>query len=286
MNTNLLCNNENTTCFLCNDTEKPRLVVIDKMKDETFDVTLDQHQILFVLKGKICLSENTTSTTLEAGYFILLPRGHKYTVHIEEDASIVIGWLHNSFIFCENFSIANLYLLNKSIEKHHFTMFPLKMNELLYNLLSDTIIAFAAKLNCCYYHDTKQQEFLYYLRAQYSKNDLAAFFAPILSEDTIFIERIHQNIESAKYISDLANATYYSISGFKKRFLKVFGIPPAVWMKKYKAEKIRHEIHCTKKPFKEIAEKYNFCSLSHFTRFCNKMYGITPTKLRKQNIKL
>ena len=273
---------EHLNCFLYDSYENPIITYVDKTKGETFHVNENHNRIFFLLKGKISfLYASKTHTILEEGTFILLPRGCEYTMNIEEDSSILIVNMHYKVNFCEHFPLEILYKLNKNMKINHSTLHPLKINKLISIYLSNVTATVSAGLRCVYFHEIKQRELFYYLRAYYPKPDLAAFFAPILNDDTDFAELIYQNYESAKSLSDLAEATHYSVSGFKKRFLKVFGISPHTWIEKEKAKKIHFEINCTQKPFKEISAKYNFYSLSHFNGFCRKMYGMSPSTLRK-----
>jgi AraC-like DNA-binding protein len=107
----------------------------------------------------------------------------------------------------------------------------------------------------------------------------------MLSNNIVFSNLIYQNYGSAKNIGELAEITNYSMSGFKKKFAKVFGVSPAVWVKREKAKKIYYEINCSLKTFKEISNEYNFSSPAQFNKFCKKMYNMPPGTLRKNNKK-
>jgi len=279
----LLRRDEPTSCFFYDDNEEPLLALIDKNKGEILQIDGNHNRIVFLLKGKISFLEGFTCRTFEADNFILLPRGCKYTLNMEENASLVIVHVRNRINFCEHFSFVTLHQLNKSLKNYHPTVHSLKTNTIIYSYLNNIIMMLSEGLKCRYFHDIKQEELLHYLRAYYTENDLVAFFAPMLNDDTDFVELIYQNLESAKTIADLANITNYSLSGFKKHFSKIFGMNPYNWMEKEKAKKIHYEINCTQKSFKEISVQYNFYSSSHFTRFCNKMYGMSPTMLREKN---
>jgi len=282
MSNELLYPNERTNCFIYDDDETPLLTLIDKNKGEILQIDESYNRVFFLLKGRIGFLEGSTYRTFEEGNFILLPRGCEYILNIEENSFLVIVHVHSKMQFCKHFSFVILHQLNKS-KNYHPTVYSLKINTIIYSYLNNIIIMLSEGIKCKYFHDIKQKELLHYLCAYYSKNDLITFFAPMLNDDTDFVELIYQNFESAKTIADLANITHYSLSGFKKRFSKIFGMSPHSWMEKEKAKKIHYDINCTQKSFKEIAVKYNFYSASHFTRFCNKMYGMSPTMLRKKN---
>jgi len=280
----LLYKDEHINCFLYDNCNIPIITHIDIAKGEIFQVNEDHNQVLFLLKGEVNFLYGHNYNVLEAGTFILLPRRFKYTMNVEKNSSIVIVNVHYKINFCDQFSLVMLHQLNKDLKNNHSVIHPLKINKLISIYLTNIITTISAGLKCKYFHEIKQRELFYYLRAYYSKTDLIAFFAPILNDDTNFVELIYQNYESAKSIIDLASVTNYSISGFKKRFAKVFGVTPHHWIEKEKAKKIHYDINCTQKTFKEISSKYNFYSPSHFNRFCKKMYGMPPAMLRKHSI--
>ena len=273
---------EHTDCFLYDSYEDPIISHVQKIKGETLQIKDAYNRVLFLLKGKMNFLYANNRCVLEEGMFVLLPRGCEYAMNIDEDISIVIVNAHHKINFCEHFPLEILHKLNKSLKNDNATIHPLKINNLLSIYLTNVVATISVGLRCKYFHDIKQRELFYYLRAFYPKDELAAFFTPILNEDTEFAELIYQNYESAKSLADLAEVTHYSLSGFKKRFIKVFGVAPYNWMEQEKAKKIHYDINCTQKPFKEIVVKYNFYSASHLNSFCKKMYGMSPAKLRKK----
>ena len=284
MNEELLYKEEHTSCFMYEGHDDPTITHVCKEKGDVLEVNENYNRVFFLLKGEINFIYENTYIVFKEGTFILLPRGCKYTMNIKEDASIIIVNVHYNISFCEHFTLKILHQLNKHLLPDNSLIYPLKINTVLSIYLSNIAATIAAGLKCSYFHEIKQRELFYYLRAYYCKNELAAFFLPMLNDDMDFAEQIYQNYASAKNIVELANGTNYSISGFKKRFVKVFGISPYHWMEKEKAKKIHHEINCTHKTFKEIFLEYDFCSASHFNTFCKKMYGVSPAALRKNTM--
>jgi len=284
INDKLFYRDEHQNCFLYDSGDDPIIERIDKKRGDILHIKEHHNRVLFILKGKINFLHHNTSRVFEMSTFILLPRGCEYEMNIEEDVFLILLRLHHKINFCEHFPLEMLYQLNSTLTNKHPDIYPLKTKKIISGFLDSVMATISEGLKCKYFHEIKQRELYYYLRAYYSKDDLVAFFLPILNSDTDFAEKIYQKYESAKNIADLANYTHYSVSGFKKRFIKVFGTTPHDWIEKEKAKKIHYEINCTQKPFKEIASQYNFYSSSHFNRFCNKMYGMSPAILRKQTI--
>lgn len=53
--------------------------------------------------------------------------------------------------------------------------------------------------------------------------------------------------------------------------------------KKKKAELIREKISESDIPFQEIAMDFDFNSQAHFTSYCKRLFGMTPSKLRTES---
>jgi len=281
----LFFNEEHRNCFLYDGGEDPIISYVTRAKGETIYINEKHSRIFFLIKGRIKFTYMTkTPIVFKEGTFILLPRGCKYVMCAEEDASLVIVRLHHRINFCNHFPLEMLFELNEELKINTSTLTPLQIKTMISIYLDNLLTTIASGLKCSHLHEIRQRELLYYLRAYYSKAELIAFFAPILNEDSTFAELIYQHYEAANSVAELADLTHYSLSGFKKRFVRVFGISPHAWMKKEQAKKIHYEINCTQKSLKEIASEYNFYSMSHFNIFCNKMYGVSPSVLRKHTM--
>jgi len=267
------------------DTQKDSIIrYLEKEKGEKISFKSTHNQLFFLLKGEIKYNfEYKINKIFNAGTFLLLPRESNCVMEVEEESQLVIVTMHHEINFCAHFPLIMLSERNLSQEKttNDSLLHLLETNEMIDDWLKSVVKSISTGFKCAYFQELKQKEMLYYLRAFYSKEDLYVFFSPILNNDTAFADLIHQNYESIKNINELAEITRYSLSGFKRKFGKVFGMPPAVWIKRKKAKKIFHEINCTVKPFKEIAIEYNFSSPAHFDKFCKKMYNMSPGTLRE-----
>ncbi|WP_201110870.1 AraC family transcriptional regulator [Dysgonomonas sp. Marseille-P4677] len=120
------------------------------------------------------------------------------------------------------------------------------------------------------------------IKEYYSTEEISAFLHPILDENTLFAQLVKENCLRVNSISELAQLTNYSPSGFIKKFQKCFNEAPYQWITKFKAKRIMQDICFTQDYFCEISDRYGFTSQSYFYTFCKKHYGLTPTELRKQ----
>jgi len=274
----ILYTKEHTGCCLYDKTD----IVQDIKSSKGEELCLNGcTKILFLLKGKVLCNIDGDINTLEEKSFVLLPNSCKRIIQVEEDAEMVTIGLYKKMNFCNLFSIEMLYALKKG--KICNNIHCLKINEVLIDFLHCLIKTDYDGLRCEYFLKLKQKEVLYYLRAYYSKQDLFYFFAPVLNGDVGFADLIYKNYTPEINIQKLADKTNYSLSGFKSKFTKVFGISPYKWLKREKAKSIHYDINCTKTTFKEISFQYGFSSQAHFSEFCKNVFGCSPSAMRTES---
>ncbi|MCL2510858.1 MAG: helix-turn-helix domain-containing protein [Bacteroidales bacterium] len=282
----LLNKSEHLNCYLYGEGENmPVIEYVEKSKDEIYEYDGIHNRIVLLLKGRMTVSSRyQTNSVFEKGTLLLLPGRYNYVMRAEEDSTIIGVNVHHKVDFCSHFPLETLYENNKNlVRKYSKYIYPLQANERVWdymNLLADSTVD---GLLCLKFLNLKREELFFYLRAYYPQKELAAFFAPILNKDLLFAKTINEKSETARSIEDLAAATNYSISGFKKRFVKVFDMAPYTWLEREKAKRIYHVINCSQKTFKEISTEYGFLSPLSFNKFCKKNYGIPPSTLRKKS---
>lgn len=259
--------------------KKPIIEVTEFLKGRIREKTLSESKIILIMKGKFSISyEKHIDKTVKEGKMLLLPSNSKYIARAEEDASILIFSLRNKIELCDRVGLEQLYNKYK-MPKESFN--PLDMKEEIIYFTKGLRHCVLDGLRCRYYLELKMKEFFFLMRAYYTKEELARFFNPLLSNDTSFSEFVYNNYNKVKTVQDLAALSNYSHSGFIKRFKKAFGVPAYQWMKQQKASRILHEIHCTEKTLKEICDEHDFSSLSQFNDFCKSNFGYPPSQIRK-----
>lgn len=214
---------------------------------------------------------------------MVLPAGNNFEATAKQNASILIFRIRAKLELCDAYSIEKL-----KAEFHESDEFKdigyLDVDERLTGYLASVTTYIKDGLRCYYLFLIKLKELFFLLRAYYPKDELYHFFYPIISNDTTFSDLVLKNHHKAKTVQELANLVNYSLSGFQKKFKKVFGVPAYQWMNEQRSKSILHEINTNKKSFKEISFEYGFSSPSHFNDFCKINFGDTPGKIRKKSI--
>jgi AraC-like DNA-binding protein len=139
--------------------------------------------------------------------------------------------------------------------------------------------------NCRHLHEIKQKELFFIFRFYYSKENLAAFFAPIIGDSFTFKKAVLDNYTNISSVKELAKVCNYSISSFHRQFKAVFNNQPSVWLQGQKLQIITKMLADPRIQFCNIVDEFGFSSASHFTVFCKIHLGMTPTQYRKKTSK-
>lgn len=258
---------------------KPILLANTFVKGDVWENQLTVNKIAFVLEGCLKVSFGRVfNLPIGEGKIILLPIGCRYKVKFAEDSRVVV------FQVDHDTHVANKHLfesvLNEAKLLHRkFTM--LNMNEKMWTFMN-TIISYMEDGLCDdYFLRLKVNEMLYLLWSYYPKDELAAFLRPLLTDDVKFVDIVYDNWSGTKTLEELATLTNLSVSGFTKKFKRLYGISPYRWIMKRKSDRILYELNCSNKSFKDLSEEYNFNSVSHFNYYCKTRFGLSPGQIRQ-----
>lgn len=89
---------------------------------------------------------------------------------------------------------------------------------------------------------------------------------------------IEDNCLHVKSVAELAQICGYSVSSFKRAFKEIFDEPIYQWILGKKADRLKERLSGEEVNLKEIIYEFGFSSPAHFTKFCKKWLGMTPTK--------
>lgn len=281
----LLYKQEHLTCYNYEKGHRPTIEKVSIKKGQSWNLFSIDNKVVFIMEGTLqfsfgdIINENITENKM-----MMIPAGSQIQSMAVEDCVFIVIRLYKTKQLCDCFSL-DLLLLEKEKEIKSGIHF-LDINERVESYLSFLDACMTDGLKCAYYFELKSKEFYFLLRAFYTKKDLLGFFYPLISNDLSFSEYIIKNHYKAKTVQELADLMHYSLSGFQKRFKKVFGVSAYHWMKEERSKLIYHEINSTDKSFKEISDEYGFSSPSHFNDFCKSSFGNTPGIIRRKKATL
>lgn len=271
---------EHFACYNYDKGQNASLEIIKKKKGDVIERDLITTELLFVIEGRFSLSyAKFLDLEITKGKILFFPPGSHAKATMLEDAHIIICRVRGLVQLCDCLSLEKLYDECKDTAEEVFYM--LDINERIYGYIAHFVDCVEDGLRCSYYFATKMKELFFLLRAYYTKEQLAAFFSPLVSKDARFMNLMYENYRNVKRVQELADLSMYSSSGFKKQFNRVFGTSASEWLSSQKAILIFQDLHHSHLSIKELTDKYDFASVSSFSTFCVNKFGISPGKMRK-----
>lgn len=277
----LLYAEEHLTCYHYDDNhENPTIRIMNFEQEPKRSIEINSHSIFIILEGSGKISFGRfMKQFIQTGDIILLPIHAHVQFNIKEKMSALVYRLPPSFHFCDHFSIETLY--NQGYKPAANKLQILNVNQRIKAYLDAFIPCLKDGLKCVFFFELKMKELFFLLRAYNTKEDLADFFSPLLTDDMDFYNFVLNNYQSIKTVKELAFLADYSLTGFEKKFKKVFGMSAHQWMKNQLSSRLYHEISCSRKSFIEISDMFGFSSSAHLSNFCKTVFGATPSSIRK-----
>ncbi|MDR1198479.1 MAG: helix-turn-helix domain-containing protein [Prevotellaceae bacterium] len=256
---------------------------IERTKRGTVNIQeSSQIRLFFIQKGSCSFySAKQFDVRFDSGQVILVPPHHKCVIDVKSSIQILIIHLTVDLNFCNNFPLESL------AEKNGAALSPvicLKTNKMISDCLKHLKQCISNGINSAEFFQMKQKELLYYFGEFYSKDELYVFFSPILTGDIAFSKMVYRICENVHTVTGIAKEMNYSLSGFKKRFHRIFGISAYKWLCDEKSKRLFHEITCSRQTFTQLSYDFGFSSPAHMNNFCRRMFGDTPGALRARQM--
>lgn len=252
-----------------------------KKGDKFHDGQSRKSFIVFLLSGVLQVSCSKGSGEMRAGEMKHICRSCQYVFLATEDCELMICETSSSLSLCSQFTLEHLNE-EKLTEQEVKDYVSLKISSHLWGMLVAYRTVYNEGLKCLHYQKLKRDELFLYLRAYYTKHDLALFFREFLGESHSFKHYVLMNVDECDTLDELIANSNMSRSTFIRHFREVFKEAPSKWMLQRKMENIIRDIRFTAVPFVELSEKFRFSSPAYFTTFCKKNFGKTPQQLREE----
>ena len=273
--------------FICDDAplhEQPIWSVAELKEGEHFTKeALKCARLVFLLSGEAVVSTATAvGQVVCGGQMFLIAPGNNFHVRATADTRAISCSFDRDIPQCSMFSFEQFQrLITPDMQRQHeLTLLPI--HSLLLCELEETRIALASGLSCPNYQRLKKDILFILLRNLYSREQLAALFAPLLTgEDNDFKEKVMQIYPQTETAQELMDKLNMSATAFNRKFNKAFGYSARQWLIQKKKEKLFRDIVMTNITITELAYKYNF-TVNYMTAFCREHFGKSPTQLRNE----
>lgn len=276
---------EHENCPNNDNRQRPAIEERFMEEGEVWEVQPWVNKIIFVLEGEVKYSIGMIEQYyVHQGQTFFLPANNSMSCNALGKTRLGIIRLYNKIQFCDSFHLEDLERMDiEEVQKDK--PFLLEINPVMEKFVDILTICHRAGLRCRYYNEGKIKELMFILRAFYPKEDLRRFFAPALSTDTHFSQFIISNYNKYTNLTDFAQAMNYTVSGFEKKFRKVFSCSPYNWIRKQRAQDAYHYLNTSDMNLKQISDMFGFNSVAAFNKFIRQHFGMPPGQIRKNKRK-
>lgn len=236
--------------------------------------------LLFLLDGEIEFTNaSVRKRILQKNEIALIPEGSSYSTEVKKPSHVIACSFGNDIKLGSRIHLESLSEYKKDITYSYNTLpfqgevktFLILLNEYLENGVGHKPL-----------QELKLEELFILFRAYYTKEQLAAFFYPILSRDTDFNHFVLSNYRKVANVEEFARLAHVSLSAFNRKFKKHFNEPAYQWMLRRKTEGVLDDIQGTDKSFLTISLDWNFSSQAHLTKFIKQQCGLSPSQIREE----
>lgn len=285
----LLYSEEHLGCINYDQGNNPVIEIVSIEKSESWGNLSLGNKLIFLLNGEISFSYGKfTNCQIGNKRIVYLPTGHNFICKAIENTTLLVMRIQGYTHFCDDYHFKDLEKNTPNAPKHTSSVettepATLEINNIMEKYLDALLQYIGAGAKCRHFYLIKIKELFYIFRWFYPKQALLQFFQCHLKGGSEFAAYIMDTWYKYRSVGELAEAMNYTVSGFEKRFKRVFGISPYKWMMNQKAERIYHQVRTTDLTFKQISSDFGFTSLSHFNDFCKANLGKSPGDIREKS---
>lgn len=243
---------------------------------------LEQHVLLMVLRGKLTLKYGKQTFQIDAGQMILLRKATLVSYEKEGDN-------FEQLMFCISDQLLHDFLSQSDISYSRTVDEP---NEVC--SMSPRLVAFVKSLRPYFDEPSRISAGLLRLKVMEMFYDVADTSRPLFQQmlqlrhpvRTDLHRVVEDNLTSPVTLADLAYLSGRSLSSFKREFQRIYGVPPAKWIRERRLEKAHELLSTTPMTVAQICYSLGFENPAHFSRIFKQKYGIAPSEvLAVQDIK-
>lgn len=160
---------------------------------------------------------------------------------------------------------------------------PVKICPALKSVLNLMKIYIKDGIACRHLQEQKQEEFFALLEEYYTIFELGNLFYPILNNTNLeFRKLVNAHYLYTSTASELSTLCGYKMEDFRKLFQQVYGMPVYQWMQQQKLKQVKYRLQDLNVSYKELSYELGFASVSHLNKFCQKWFGMSPSKYQEQ----
>jgi AraC-like DNA-binding protein len=251
-----------------------------RQSDFKHEMCVSKHSLVFILEGEKCIHTNDTDLLVRAGEAFFTRKGcHLMSEMIPENG----GAFQNMLFFFED-AVLSEFLGSRSAVRtegrNNLPVFKVAVSEQISTFITSVANLLGTSLGGDKdFLKLKSFELLHYVCADSRNSEFLNFLHFCRYEDDIsaVVEKyFNKNIS----INDMAELSGRSLSTFKREFNRIFGKPPAKWIRERRISWAAQLLRNSAKSITEISYESGYDSQSHFSAVFRKFYGVSPKEFR------
>lgn len=216
-----------------------------------------------------------------AGEVMFIPRMSEYTGIALSDMTLLVHKFNNTVCQTEKCILSYLYLHSDRNITAKLYCCKLSIPNSMQILMNTVVTYISDKMDDPDLWKLKHKELIWVFTRYYTAEELRVFFHPMTDEQVPFKSLVLTHYPKAEFTDKLAEMCGYGLHNFRRIFKKEFGMSPYRWLMMKRAENIKYKLSQTYIPLMDIIDEFNFSSPAHFSNFCKRFLGDTPSNIRK-----
>ena len=235
------------------------------------------NHVLFLLEGEMNISYHEFRNHLcRGGEMIFIPQDAIAVAEAFTEIHYLLLSFNNQVVLHEDLNWSELKEHSGERDVFHKLDIRPPMQEVI-----DSISYYLkSKIASPHLDEVKEKELFLVLNVFYSKQEVARFLKPLLKQDMDFKAYVIKHYTNARNVEELAKLCDLSVRSFTRKFKAHFDDSPYRWILRQKANQIKTLLADKKISLQSIIKEYGFSSPAHFTTYCKKQFGVTPSAYR------
>jgi AraC family transcriptional regulator, exoenzyme S synthesis regulatory protein ExsA len=252
-------------------------------KNNTGSMFLEDHLLLFVLKGKYTVRYGNQSYTVKKNEMVLLQKS--ITVEYEKSGEKDEEYLLDYMMFFLKEDLINEFVKMADLKPSY----PVALDAVSVKSVNDRLISYIESLKP-YFTQTdeissglikiKLLELLFDV-ADTDENFYFQFLQLKRKERKSITEVIEENIFNPVSLNDLAYLSGRSLSTFKREFKEIYNTSPLHYIRNRRLDKAKELLTHTSFSVTDVCFSTGFENVSHFSKVFKERFGISPSLLKK-----
>lgn len=252
-------------------------------QNNTGSMFLEDHLLLFVLKGMYTVRYGNQSYTVKKNEMVLLQKS--ITVEFEKSGEKDEEYLLDYMMFFLKEDLINEFVKMADLKPSY----PAALDAISVKSVNDRLISYIESLKPYFTQPDEISSGLIKIKllellfdvADTDENFYFQFLQLKRKERKSITEVIEENIFNPVSLNDLAYLSGRSLSTFKREFKEIYNTSPLHYIRNRRLDKAKELLTHTSFSVTDVCFSTGFENVSHFSKVFKERFGISPSLLKK-----